>query len=529
MWVCRMTENPSLEFELKFTCSDPVRKRLLSSAWLKEYTSAPGKKKRNLSTYYDTADRRLMRKGVVLRVRQKGRQFEQTVKAAGEDGSPLARFEWTMPLPSAYPDAAAFGPPELRARIGLILPAELEPTYVTDIDRVAVPLKLVHDGRETVVEAAFDGGKVSAGKAATALSEVELEHVSGDPLGVYRLGLSLLEAAPVSLETRTKSHRGRALRYGEPCPAVYASPAPMARGDTVTDVFSRVGQNCLNLILANQGAILDRQDIEGVHQMRVGLRRMKSLLAIFGKLLPERELARLKRQVDWLNDELGTARDLDVLLFETLEQVRAGRPDDTDLAELEKVAGREREKSYDRICRLLAGKRFARFVLTLALYFAEQPWLRMRGGASAEAWHQPISALAEPFLDKRRKAVNRRGRGFARLDTPARHDVRISLKKLRYAVDFFAPLYASGKVKPYLKRLKELQNDLGALNDVAVAEIVLAGLNAPYAGKPVHAALESARGQVIGWFGHRVASGEDELVAAWKGFEQAVPFWKTGA
>jgi hypothetical protein len=104
--------------------------------------------------------------------------------------------------------------------------------------------------------------------------------------------------------------------------------------------------------------------------------------------------------------------------------------------------------------------------------------------------------------------------------------VRIALKKLRYATEFFAVLYPTKHTKPYLGALKELQDDLGHLNDVAVAEQLIDGVIAQSgAGAEAAADLRAGGGLVLGWHARGVADLEPATVRAWKAFAHDEPFW----
>ena len=118
------------------------------------------------------------------------------------------------------------------------------------------------------------------------------------------------------------------------------------------------------------------------------------------------------------------------------------------------------------------------------------------------------------------------GRGFADLSVERRHGLRIELKKLRYAVDFFAGLFPSKAVRPYRRALARLQDHLGHLNDVAVAERMLGGLIERHAASPTDAAgLGLAAGLVLGWHTRAVADAEPATCKDWADFTAVRPFW----
>ncbi len=132
--------------------------------------------------------------------------------------------------------------------------------------------------------------------------------------------------------------------------------------------------------------------------------------------------------------------------------------------------------------------------------------------------------LSDRLLAKRQRQAKKRGHGFAELPTSERHRVRIALKRLRYASEFFNTLYPPEKVRPYLSALKDLQDALGHLNDVAVAEERVAALVALAESPEQEERLRLAAGLVLGWHSHGLARLEPKLVAAWNAFAQQAGF-----
>src|SRR5436305_349687 len=108
------------------------------------------------------------------------------------------------------------------------------------------------------------------------------------------------------------------------------------------------------------------------------------------------------------------------------------------------------------------------------------PGMSAGGRKTARRREEAVEEFAGRELSRRRKRVLKRGAGLAELEPPARHALRIALKKLRYAAEFFAPLYAgqgrTKRRKAFGAALAELQERLGALNDIAVAGEMAEGL-----------------------------------------------------
>jgi len=138
---------------------------------------------------------------------------------------------------------------------------------------------------------------------------------------------------------------------------------------------------------------------------------------------------------------------------------------------------------------------------------------------------QSIVALADAVLAKQHRRVLKKGRGFAKLSLESRHEVRIAVKKLRYAVEFFASLYPGEQAKRYRKRLSSLQDALGAMNDSAVADTLLDQLVTANGNGTTALPLARAAGLVSGWYTRGRIDDDADLVSSWKSFRHAAPFW----
>src|SRR3546814_14860886 len=118
---------------------------------------------------------------------------------------------------------------------------------------------------------------------------------------------------------------------------------------TADDALAAVLGACLRHWSANEAAAIDGSDPEGVHQMRVGLRRFRSALTVFGDLLPAAQLAWLQEEAKWALNALGSARDWDVFLADLRAPLEAARPGVADLAAL-RGAARSRARRVGEEC-----------------------------------------------------------------------------------------------------------------------------------------------------------------------------------
>lgn len=494
-------DRKSLEIELKLTGRAPV----LASA-LEDLGGPAARTSKVLSTYYDTPDGRLWRRGFTLRLRPKGKVYELTLKREG--GDRLKRGEWTARIPEPKADPALLPDDVPREEIGLVLAEELAPMFSSEIKRT----KKVIEAESMAIEASLDLGDIVAGAARMPVAELELELVRGAPEALLGQARTLLGRRRLALEARSKASRGVELAQGLPPAYDKASRPELILDDTVDTAVAKIVAVTARQVVNNLAAAADGRDPEGVHQLRVALRRFRSALSLFK--------GRLGRRVERMNDEarralksLGPARDLDVFLTETLPPVMESHPGTAALERLAEIAEERRAAAYKDVRRLVVDRRFNRFAIDLMT-------LAETGGLVARDGDTPLGPLATSLLRKRRKQVLKKGGDFAHLTQAERHRVRIALKKLRYACDYFQTLYPADHAKRYLKRLSDLQDDLGRLNDATVAAGLVDELAASDAEAVIGAAL------VKGWYSHRLSAVEPHMLEAWSRFADAKPFWR---
>ena len=469
-----------------------------------------------VSTYYDTEDRALARQGSVLRVRRDNGHFIQTVKSAGAPGStPLARGEWEDAIAGERPDPGA-------AESGRFLTADIAdrvaPVFQTEVTRLVTDLS---PAPGTHIEAAIDRGTIRAPgkKPGERISEIELELKSGPVTALYDVALRLLAEAPVRLEWRSKAERGYRLAAGHPiAPAARADPLALDPGLSAEEALQRIGRVCLEQILRNESAIFAGR-ADGIHQMRVAVRRLRAVLSAFRKLLPSEQRHWASDELRWLANALGEARNLDVFEGAVVRPAREALPDVAALRVLTAAARQRRQAAYAAVRQTIRSPRYTALLLGLMRWFDGRGW---RDGEPARVLEQPIGNIAAPLLDKLRRAAKRRGKGFARQSAEARHKLRIALKKLRYTSEVLSGLYEAQAVEKFTARLKRLQDDLGDANDVRAARDIVAQLARGKDG----ATIARAGRIVLAWHHHRLVARQPKTRKDLRRLLAADPFWR---
>lgn len=485
-----------------------------------EAMAATGGSRRSklVSTYYETEDRALARMGVVLRVREEDGRFIQTVKSLPTDGAPLARDEWEDVIAADGPDPRA--PESGRFLTGRIA-ERLEPVFRTIVQRDRVELSPVPG---TLIEAAVDRGDIRtcSGKRGRRIGEIELELKSGDVSALYGVALQLLDTSPVRVELASKSARGYELASsGASVPqAVRSAPVKFDAGLTAEEALRRVGCACLDQLMRNEPAVGAGQP-EAVHQMRVAIRRLRAALSAFRKLLPKDQRRWAAKELRWLANTLGEARNLDVFGSAVIAPAKAALAGEVAMRPLESAVERRRRAAYSTIRDALYSTRYTGLILRLLRWFEGREW---RHSDNRDKLRRPIGEIAPAMLDRRRRAVERRRKGFAGQSAQEQHELRLALKKLRYTADLFAGLYATKPAGKFAGRLKHLQDDLGAANDVHVGKILVAELvrDAKKDGDEIAAAGK----EVLAWHERRLAKRRKKIHAELHHLGDDKPFWR---
>jgi len=223
----------------------------------------------------------------------------------------------------------------------------------------------------------------------------------------------------------------------------------------------------------------------------------------------------------WLAGMLGEARDLDVLLADVLPLARAAIGDEQAFAGLEDRVIRLRAAVYRRVSAVLGSDRYTALTKKIGRWRAEKTWRAAEDGREAKIFDDSLGRVARRLLAKEHRRTMGRGRRFRKLDPAGRHRVRIAVKRLRYATDFFGGLYGRRSKKSYFDVLKRLQDDLGRANDVTTSERLLVRL----VGRDPDAGLKRGAQALLAWQRRDVLAREPLLIDSWRAFKRTTPFW----
>jgi CHAD domain-containing protein len=251
--------------------------------------------------------------------------------------------------------------------------------------------------------------------------------------------------------------------------------------------------------------------------MRVAVRWLRAILSAFSQMLPRDQRRWVSKELGWLGNALGPARNLDVFAS-TLVAGAPRRLIEPDRRKaLSAAVARQRRLAYANAVAAIRSPRYTAMLLRLLRWFDTCGW---QSDDSSEDLREPIGVLAARVLDRRMERVKRRSVDFADQYPEQRHRLRIALKKLRYASEALAKLYDTEKVRPFVRRLKQLQDDLGEISDVRVAHHIVAELSGP----DTEAIVEAGK-RLVEWHEEGLADHEPSLRGRLHELLQMEPFW----
>ena len=493
----------SIETELKLSIPPEHMGRLKRHPALRKLSLTRAQNIRLYSVYYDTPKLDLHRHAMALRLRRSGRQWLQTLKGGGGVEAGLhRRNEWETPVAG---EALEFD--ALKAMGGHLpkgVRKKLQPVFVTDFSR---NLRLL-EFEEAQIELCLDSGEIRSGDKQHEISELELELKSGTPQQLFRLALQLLEIVPLSVEQTSKAEYGYRL-FGEVQPAASKAGFPaLEPGQDIGSALQAMIVACLSHVQANVPGAVAGLDEEYLHQVRVGLRRLRVVLAMAESWRADDELAALHEEVADMCVEFGRLREWDVFITETLAPVCERLPQHEGLRELMSASQSRRAATRAPLVARLQAPAYQRLLLRFGIWLNGPYW--------TDAPHQEgLPEFAGAALRKRCRQVARRGKHHG--EAGQLHLLRIACKKLRYSAEMFASLYPVEHVKRYTRALSKLQDIMGHLNDIAVAARLLDVLE--------NEAGADAPALVRGWLEHDRAELTTSLAAAWKHFAKQRIFW----
>ena len=229
----------------------------------------------------------------------------------------------------------------------------------------------------------------------------------------------------------------------------------IAAGASTGEAFIANVRAALEQVDANAAGAAEGRDPEYLHQLRVGLRRLRSTLRAFHSLLRRRKSAEFDQVLRESLRALGAARDWDVF--------RRSHRDSGLVRAAQRSSTGARRRARD----MLHSARFRMTLRRVLAWVKAAPW---RSGADPD---EPVAAFARRALRRPQESLREDAEGIDWSNAAQRHRVRVKVKRLRYGCECFVAVYQKHEMRPYLKRLRKLQQILGEMNDIAVQRPLL--------------------------------------------------------
>ena len=438
------------------------------------------------STYHDTSDLRLARRGVTLRRRlENGRSLWQLKLPRGR-----ARLELEVPGgPGAVPEELA------RLLVAHVRGRPLEPVAELRTRREGVR---VGANGEELAEVVIDSVAVmETHRVVGGFSEIEVELLGGGEDELRRLSKALRRAGARRTNGTPKLLRVLGVESGEQQPTGSGAKA-------IEQVRAALVRNVDALLMHDPGTRLG-EDPEELHQQRVAVRRLRAILRAASPLVASEAVEPLREELRWLGARLGAVRDLDVMQEHLAADVALLDPPERDAsARLLEALARERDGARQRLLEALAGERYSALLDRLEAVPPElAPAARQRSLAA-------LAAREFARLSKQMKALG------PDPTSEALHAARIAGKRARYAAELAAPTVGK-PAEAFVAAAKRFQDVLGDHQDATVAEALVRR----HLARGARAAGSFAAGRLVERQRQRRLEARAQLPGIWAALERA--------
>jgi inorganic triphosphatase YgiF len=471
----------SIERELKFhlplddlrqlTCH-PVLQVVAQSTGTRELTS----------DYFDTPDRKLSGAGMALRIRRDGERRILTLKSSPATASlQAARGEWERDVEHDKPQAADLRQlhayPLSRLEPLEALAALLVPAFGTQFQRQTWLVELDNSSIEIALDQGWYRAGADASSAKAPLRELELECLAGDVQAAYVVAWALAQDLPLIPNPVPKAVRAQRLAEqaangATPCSIKLEQPQAQ-RTQTLGDfIAASLDVHCTAVLLWRE-RVLSESDIEPMHQLRVSLRRLRSLIRTLRAYQTNYTREWFGTELRWAGTLSGTVRDRDVWLQELWSAVFGSMARNEAVIAAAGALKAERDAAFQATASYLDSARFGRLMIALSRWaYAWQCGEIHKANLSPQAHAKKVINQSNRQLGAALQRVRHAGNNVTIEEL---HRVRILAKRLRYCIDAYEPVCAlpQNQLKTVRKKAAQIQDRLGQLND---ADRLLQGL-----------------------------------------------------
>lgn len=341
-----------------------------------------------------------------------------------------------------------------------------------------------------------------------------------DALTLEPAHVARLPAALQALALSTASRR-RMQPADEGPPFAKALKEPVDPNVLTLDAFDQMTRGCIAHWAGNYASLTVAASPQSFHQMRVAIRRLRSLMGVYRPVIARGAAVQPERALKAFFAKLGDVRNIDVFLGETAPMLF---PDDASIRMVRRALAAERASLAAAVQKEAAADAHAALPAAFADWLESGVWREVEDPVLRLWRSRKLREFAPLALEK---AHRRARKGAKRAKTGGIddwHALRILLKKLRYNCEFFSGLYPIELTQPYIEAMKALQDELGALNDLEVAKALLGGQAARRSGR-MAAAFGQAHAYCDGYLAATAETGLEKAAARWDAFSDRKPFW----
>ncbi len=347
--------------------------------------------------------------------------------------------------------------------------------------------------------------------------------LSGPLPGVVAVARAVAAELPLLPPLAALAEQGRALALGLPARPHRLGAPDTSAAVTAEDAFLAAAGHLAEVVRQQSARIRPDAPPEPVHQIRVALRRLRSVFRVFRTATDCAALRAIDAQLREVLAVLGPARDWDVFLGGIVRQVEDAFPEEKRIAGLRRAAEAQRRDAYAAVLAMLGAAPWRLLLIDLVEMLLAKPWREDAEAPRLAVLDAPVAAFGRSVLDRRWQRLRRAGGDFEALSAEALHELRLDGKRLRYAAEVFAPVFGAKAGRRFLRRVAALQDGLGLANDAAVARGLAARLARPGDGGRAWAV-----GVVEGWSEARGAASRGDALRAWRRLHGKDRFWSEG-
>jgi inorganic triphosphatase YgiF len=470
--------------------------------------------------FWDTAGHRLGRAGMAIAVQsmgQKRTQLLRSIKQPPTGGRILHQQESPLPGETLDPTRLALlpgGDPAVAMRVTAEM---LMPVFALDLTRTIWRVSYGDSG----LDVTLDIGMIESAAGPVAFHQIALTVTSGPPQALYEFAQRLHRTVPVALAAHDPAQLGyRRIAEADWWPGNRDGTARFAPDMTVRQGILAIGRAATAALRATVQTMETDVEPEKIHETRVALRRLRSILSVFRATLPPFSRQALARDLGALASKLGHTRELDVFLAGTLTPLTAASGEEVALRGVRLTASVLRQNTAETARQAVMAPEFGILSFRLAAWFDAGIWPELPSAEAAALLDQPFGDYAGALLRKHHRKLLAAGHALRDPQAAELHMLRIQAKKLRYTAEFVRALYPARPARRYIAALKSIQDILGSINDAFVAQTLLPQM---IKGDPIGA---RASGLIAGWCAADVAAARGHFAKIWKRFAATTRFWK---